>query len=181
MVCEVKCEVYSRVVGYYRPVHNWNNGKRQEFREREAFTEEHSLQNAKFKGDCPAPVVATEVSATEIPVVENAVDNADATPSQTISDEALEQLYKVFTVPHCEKCEEVKSFLKEKNLPMSIFDLKSPEGNKEFRAHYSNKSVKEMIKRDSDGALKLPIVFHMKKDDVVSTAQGLDETKLILA
>jgi len=30
-------EVYSRVVGYYRPVQNWNVGKRQEFSERETF------------------------------------------------------------------------------------------------------------------------------------------------
>ena len=27
---QVPCEVYSRVVGYYRPVNNWNMGKRQE-------------------------------------------------------------------------------------------------------------------------------------------------------
>ena len=26
-----KCEVYSRVVGYLRPVQNWNKGKREEF------------------------------------------------------------------------------------------------------------------------------------------------------
>ena len=26
-----KCEVYSRVVGYLRPVQNWNNGKKEEF------------------------------------------------------------------------------------------------------------------------------------------------------
>lgn len=25
------CEVYSRVVGYLRPVQNWNKGKREEF------------------------------------------------------------------------------------------------------------------------------------------------------
>ncbi len=30
----IPCEVYSRVVGYYRPVSNWNIGKRQEFKER---------------------------------------------------------------------------------------------------------------------------------------------------
>jgi len=30
----VPCEVYSRVVGYFRPVRNWNRGKRQEFEER---------------------------------------------------------------------------------------------------------------------------------------------------
>ncbi len=32
--CKAPCEVYSRVVGYYRPVQNWNKGKREEFRER---------------------------------------------------------------------------------------------------------------------------------------------------
>jgi anaerobic ribonucleoside-triphosphate reductase len=32
-----KCEVYSRVVGYLRPVDQWNNGKKQEFRERKTF------------------------------------------------------------------------------------------------------------------------------------------------
>ena len=31
------CEVYSRIVGYYRDVRNWNKGKREEFKERKAF------------------------------------------------------------------------------------------------------------------------------------------------
>lgn len=30
----VKTEIYSRVVGYYRPVKNWNRGKKEEFRDR---------------------------------------------------------------------------------------------------------------------------------------------------
>ena len=33
----VSCEVYSRVVGYYRPVQNWNVGKKQEFSERNTY------------------------------------------------------------------------------------------------------------------------------------------------
>jgi ribonucleoside-triphosphate reductase len=33
----VKCEVYSRVVGYFRPVQNWNNGKISEYKERKEF------------------------------------------------------------------------------------------------------------------------------------------------
>ncbi len=32
-----KCEVYSRVVGYLRPVKQWNEGKQQEFVERKVF------------------------------------------------------------------------------------------------------------------------------------------------
>jgi anaerobic ribonucleoside-triphosphate reductase len=31
----MRCEVYSRVVGYYRPVSGWNKGKREEFKDRE--------------------------------------------------------------------------------------------------------------------------------------------------
>jgi len=33
-VMTVKTEVYSRVVGYYRPIQDWNEGKREEFKER---------------------------------------------------------------------------------------------------------------------------------------------------
>lgn len=35
--CGSECEVYSRVVGYYRPVSRWNAGKQAEFRDRKAF------------------------------------------------------------------------------------------------------------------------------------------------
>jgi len=34
MVKIIECEVYSRVVGYYRPVQQYNIGKRQEFNDR---------------------------------------------------------------------------------------------------------------------------------------------------
>lgn len=36
--CGAETEVWSRVVGYYRPVKNWNKGKREEFRQRSVFT-----------------------------------------------------------------------------------------------------------------------------------------------
>ncbi|MCS7134714.1 MAG: ribonucleoside triphosphate reductase [Candidatus Pacearchaeota archaeon] len=35
--CKSSCEVYSRIVGYYRPVQQWNEGKQQEFKERKTF------------------------------------------------------------------------------------------------------------------------------------------------
>lgn len=46
--CGRRCEIYSRVVGYFRPVANWNLGKKQEFSDRLAFSEEKSL---KSEGD----------------------------------------------------------------------------------------------------------------------------------
>jgi len=33
-VCGKSCDIYSRVVGYFRPVRNWNEGKQEEFRQR---------------------------------------------------------------------------------------------------------------------------------------------------
>ena len=35
--CGEKTEVYSRITGYYRPVQNWNDGKREEFSERKEY------------------------------------------------------------------------------------------------------------------------------------------------
>ena len=37
--CKQKCEVYSRVVGYYRPIADWNIGKREEYGDRRVFRE----------------------------------------------------------------------------------------------------------------------------------------------
>ena len=35
--CGEKCEVYSRIVGYLRPVQNWNEGKVAEFHHRKTL------------------------------------------------------------------------------------------------------------------------------------------------
>jgi len=37
MACNHKTEVYSRVVGYYRPVQQWNQGKQAEYAQRKTF------------------------------------------------------------------------------------------------------------------------------------------------
>ncbi|MBU2638423.1 MAG: ribonucleoside triphosphate reductase [Nanoarchaeota archaeon] len=47
--CAKKCEVFSRVVGYYRPVQSWNEGKREEFKERKCYDEKKSVESASKK------------------------------------------------------------------------------------------------------------------------------------
>lgn len=34
---KIPVEVYSRVVGYFRPVNQWNHGKREEFKDRTEY------------------------------------------------------------------------------------------------------------------------------------------------
>ena len=36
--CGAETEVYSRVTGYFRPVKNWNRGKREEFKDRKTYS-----------------------------------------------------------------------------------------------------------------------------------------------
>jgi len=36
-ICGEKTEIYSRVVGYFRPVSNWNRGKQEEFHDRKTY------------------------------------------------------------------------------------------------------------------------------------------------
>jgi len=35
--CTARTEVYSRVTGFYRPVQQWNKGKRSEYNDRKPF------------------------------------------------------------------------------------------------------------------------------------------------
>ena len=42
---KIECEVFSRVVGYFRPIKNWNDGKKEEFKDRLAFDEKTSVKH----------------------------------------------------------------------------------------------------------------------------------------
>ena len=46
------CEVFSRVVGYMRPVQNWNKGKKEEFAMRKTFNIENPKRPCKCEGLC---------------------------------------------------------------------------------------------------------------------------------
>jgi ribonucleoside-triphosphate reductase len=44
LTCGKVCDVYSRVVGYFRPVRNWNKGKQEEFKQRLEYKEKIALE-----------------------------------------------------------------------------------------------------------------------------------------
>ena len=74
-VCGMKTDVYSRVVGYYRPTNHWNPGKKQEFRERRTF---HASTESADKLDRQI----TEAEAAKA---------AAAIPAMTLEDRPIEQ------------------------------------------------------------------------------------------
>lgn len=52
---KVPVETYSRIVGYYRPIQNWNVGKQQEFADRKDYRVPNNLPEAKSRPLLVAP------------------------------------------------------------------------------------------------------------------------------
>lgn len=46
---KIPCEIYSRVVGYYRPVSQWNNGKKSEYKDRMEYKMSEEILSANIK------------------------------------------------------------------------------------------------------------------------------------
>ncbi|MBN1601732.1 MAG: ribonucleoside triphosphate reductase [Chitinispirillaceae bacterium] len=53
--CNVETEVYSRIVGYYRPIKNWNEGKRAEYFDRMEFVQEPNVTSVDKTEDFLSP------------------------------------------------------------------------------------------------------------------------------
>ena len=60
--CGDKTEVYSRITGYYRPVQNWNKGKKEEFRHRKTYIVDNlKISNLNRKSETETPEVEEEL------------------------------------------------------------------------------------------------------------------------
>lgn len=46
-----ECEIFTRVMGYFRPTSEFNRGKKSEFKERKCFTEEKAVAGLKERLD----------------------------------------------------------------------------------------------------------------------------------
>ena len=42
---KIPCEIYSRTVGFYRPISQWNNGKQSEFKDRKTLKVNENILN----------------------------------------------------------------------------------------------------------------------------------------
>ena len=61
--CNEKTEVYSRIVGYFRPVQQWNVGKQHEYRNRRVYSIDAADANIiEFQVTADAPLSNKRVS-----------------------------------------------------------------------------------------------------------------------
>ncbi|MCK9595977.1 hypothetical protein M0R19_02230 [Candidatus Pacearchaeota archaeon] len=69
--------------------------------------------------------------------------------------------YKIFTLAGCEKCEEVKGYLKKKNFEYEEINAGFGEGLSKLREFY--KENRDKIKREKDGTISFPILVYNEK------------------
>jgi hypothetical protein len=107
-------EVYSRIVGYYRSVRNWNAGKREEYDQRLAFGLPHGGGQAPAEED-PSPASASEGSARPA---------ALAAPGEP----GLRDGVLVFTRDRCPQCPPVANYVLSSGMRAVFVDVDGDEG-----------------------------------------------------
>lgn len=107
--CGGETEIYSRITGYYRPVRQWNFGKKEEFSMRRTF---HAVS------ELPSyPIVQGGTSIEE-----------GVRPSKkgTLSERGTALLF--FYSDHCPKCFPIKSYLKETAVGINFINVSEEKG-----------------------------------------------------
>ncbi|MDD5455425.1 MAG: anaerobic ribonucleoside-triphosphate reductase [Candidatus Margulisbacteria bacterium] len=145
-------EVYSRIVGYYRPVQNWNNGKRSEYGERVEFNiKEKIAENQKITN-----------SITEVEKPETGNDF-----NIVVNDRGVIKKYKLFYSDNCPGCPPVKNYLKQVQINGEEINANTKEG------------FEEAIKNNVTGTPT--VLFLNDSGEVVNVAHTPSQIELLIA
>lgn len=137
--CGEKAEVYSRITGYYRPVHNWNDGKTQEYKDRRLYDANTAMEDEAH------PVVAP-AEKTTVPEPESVSGDA--------------QRLLLFTTKTCPNCKIAKTFLDKAGI---TYDVILAEENEAARKQYGIMQAPTLIVVNTDGFQKIVNVSNIRK------------------
>lgn len=119
-------EVYSRIVGYYRSVKNWNAGKREEFTRRATYSLPAGVPSTSG-GPAPAPApIGGHALLWESPAEHP--DHRTGEQAPTLSDVMGPASYILFTRRSCPNCPAVREYLDGTGLLGQEADVDTSEG-----------------------------------------------------
>ena len=104
--CGKPTETWSRITGYYRPVKNWNDGKLQEYNDRQVYHAESSKLTHTISRE-------TAQASTEVP-------KATATVAFQATD--MGKMAMLFTTKTCPNCKMAKSILDGDHYSYKVVD-----------------------------------------------------------
>ncbi len=144
--CKHETEVYSRITGYYRPLKNWNDGKKAEFDKRLEYDVVTNSEVGKANEE--------KAAVTNLVV------------SELLKDVQPGKDYLLFTTKTCPNCRLVKVALDDQNVKYTVIDA---EENVELSQKYKIKTVPTLI-RTTDVSYEAfvnysNIVRHLKYKD----------------
>ncbi len=132
-VCGGVTETYSRITGYYRPIKNWNDGKSQEFKDRQTYDIEHSNMRPRT-----ATVTVTDQAAKK--------DVPDLLPLENGTMKPM-----LFTTHTCPKCKVVKAMFDEQSFD---YDLIYADDQPELAQKLDIVNVPTLVIPTTDGVNK---------------------------
>ncbi len=135
-------EVYSRIVGYYRSVRNWNAGKREEFGKRREYAFPSSdACSASFARGVAAGVAAGVAGGDSIAAAERG-------PARHKTGKPVS--YLLFTRRSCPNCPPVRDYMAASGLQAQVVDVDSDQGPDLARA-YEVLATPTVVLLDADG------------------------------
>ena len=108
-------EVYSRIVGYYRSVRNWNKGKREEYGERKLFNVEECAESRDVCEEAGSEGLFSMLPSAETQTTSTAAASTDAR-------------LMLFVRPHCPACPGAKAAAGKLGIPVDMVDADTDAG-----------------------------------------------------
>ena len=166
-ICGKEAEVYSRITGYYRPVKNWNDGKRQEYKNRTVYDIIHSKSpEQKMKSYGAAEKLAEQAAGKEEPKAAAAADKIE------------EDGMYLFTTSTCPNCKMAKEMLAEEQ-----YEVIDAERHPDLAAQYGIMQAPTLLVVEDGQAQKIVNASNIQKyvDEFIRTQPQflLDNCRLI--
>ena len=146
-ICGKTTEVYSRITGYYRPVKNWNDGKRQEYKNRTVYDIIHSKSpEQKMKSYGAAEKLAEQAAGKEEPKAAAAADKIE------------EDGMYLFTTSTCPNCKMAKEMLAEEQ-----YEVIDAERHPDLAAQYGIMQAPTLLVVEDGQAQKIVNASNIQK------------------
>ena len=139
--CGKKTEVYSRITGYYRPVQNWNDGKRAEFKERKVYDVATSQYHGKAVQEFDCNDNASEMKHVCKPCAEQPTDNGACAEHK--DGEPI-----IFTTKTCPNCKMAKAMLDKAGIAYTVVDA---EDNRDQTLAFGVKKAPTLLVPNGNG------------------------------
>jgi hypothetical protein len=146
-------EVYSRIVGYYRSVRNWNAGKREEYGQRLVFgmpSDESMRSVPERAGGAGEEAVEKQAVVAKAPVRQAAIALAAPNVAAAPETASVRDGVLVFTREACPNCPPVANYVISSGMKAVFVDVDGAEGL-ELARNYGVMATPTVLALDGEG------------------------------